>query len=122
MSEISIRDAVMKALTEYSEEVAEDVDRAAKKTARQTARELRSGSATPERHGDYKKSWSSKEQGKADYVVYAKAPHYRLTHLLEKGHAKRNGKGRTKAFPHIGPAEDRAVAMFEQELKREIER
>ena len=31
-----------------------------------------------------------------------------MTHLLEKGHANRDG-GRTKAYPHIKPAEEEAV-------------
>lgn len=53
-------------------------------------------------------------------VVYAEKPHYRLTHLLEHGHAKVNG-GRTRAFAHWAPAEKQAIEDFMKELKEAIE-
>ena len=44
---------------------------------------------------------------------------YQLAHLLEKGHAKRGG-GRTKAVPHIAPAEESAVKQLESDIKKAI--
>lgn len=53
-------------------------------------------------------------------LLYSKAPHYRLTHLLEYGHAKTSG-GRTRAFMHWKPAEQKAIDDFMRELKERIE-
>ena len=52
---------------------------------------------------------------------YVKAPHFRLTHLLERGHAKKNG-GRTRAFPHIQYGEEFAQANYEDYVKKEVKK
>jgi len=53
-------------------------------------------------------------------VVHNKE-HYRLTHLLEFGHANRNGT-RTQPIPHIRATEDKYREKFIKELETRIRR
>lgn len=88
------------------------VNEAVKETAETAAKMLRQGDPYQERTGKYTKDWDSKlRKGKytsevmtEQYSVYNKK-HFRLTHLLEKGHQSRNG-GRVKAYEHIKPTYD----------------
>lgn len=50
---------------------------------------------------------------------YVAAPYYRLTHLLEYGHATRNG-GRTRAFPHIRYGEELAQKRLPEEIEKAV--
>lgn len=52
---------------------------------------------------------------------YVKAPYYRLTHLLENGHATKNG-GRTRAFPHIQYGEEFAQKNYEEFIREEVKK
>ena len=54
-------------------------------------------------------------------VCYVKSPHYRLTHLLEHGHEKRNGGGRTRAFPHMQYGEQYAQENLPKFMKEELQ-
>ncbi len=104
--------AVMDGLKEYAGAVAEDLKQAAKKTAEDCAKELRSTSPTAT--GKYRKGWKVKkafESGTSARYTVHNATAYQLTHLLEKGHAKRGG-GRVAAIPHIALAEEKAIEQM----------
>jgi hypothetical protein len=107
--------AINDILTDYGEHVTEGTKVAVKRIADEAKRETRAGS--PVRSGKYRKGWAVKTTTtrlSAESIVHNRTS-YQLTHLLEKGHALRIGGrtiGRVKAFPHIGPAEERAVQRF----------
>ncbi len=114
---------VMQELNAYRDETVEAMKEAVTKTAKETVKLLKRTS--PEDRGDYEKAWTYKRDknlsGKYRYdmVVYAKKYQYAKTHLLENGHAKRNG-GRVEGIPHIKPAEDFAYMLVETELRKRL--
>lgn len=106
---------ITKALKEYTSDVTEGLEQAKIDTAKETAKELRGTS--PVKTGSYAKGWSAKKVGTAQ-VVHNRTD-YQLTHLLENGHANRDG-GRTPGMPHIAPAEVKAIKEFEKRVEKVI--
>lgn len=96
-------------------------------TAEEAVKELRA--ADPPESGQYG-SWREYNRGwgikatirgkKTEATVHNKTKKYRLTHLLEKGHAKVNG-GRTRAFPHIAPVADKCEKWLVENVKKRVE-
>ena len=114
---------IAKGLAEYSQDVVEKVNVSSEKVGRAAVKQLRQTS--PKKTGKYAKSWTmstEKEIGQPHKrIVHVKAPHYRLTHLLEYGHAKRGG-GRVAGIPHIRPAEEQVIQDFVAEVEEAIKR
>ena len=106
--------AIAKEFEEYVEHTADEVKKIVKEVADDVTEEIKS--RAPVDTGAYKKSWTAPQTKDtslaAEYTVHSEK-HYRLTHLLEFGHAKRGG-GRTKAQPHIANGEKLAIS----ELKK----
>lgn len=78
--------------------------------------------AYPGGTGAYNRGWTSKAKTKTNQyerVIYGNAPTYRLAHLLEHGHATRNG-GRVAGVVHIGPIEAEAVKNLVERLRRSL--
>ena len=106
----------------------EVVDQAVTMTAKESVQELKN--AHPAGSGQYgswdtsyNKGWKVM-QTKTDKRYHKKATihnatDYQLTHLLEKGHALRNG-GRARAFPHIAPVAEKAEQNLLQRIKQGI--
>lgn len=100
--------AIINSLNDYSEEVNKGVDNLAKKVATECERQI--ATTSPKKTGSYSRGWAVKKHGR-NYVVYNKTD-YQLTHLLENGHANRDGS-RTSGITHIKPAEQNAIEDFE---------
>ncbi len=110
--------AIMNELTTFSREVSEGLDKAKSKIAREGAAELRNTSPKRKKNGgEYAKGWTTAKQGTAVVICNQTKPS--LTHLLEKGHANRNG-GRTPGKEHIYPVEQSAIEKYEREVERVI--
>ena len=113
-----LADAVNDALEEYSKLADETMRKAvtdAGKTVRNSIKE-----EAPVKSGKYAKSWSVKYTKMNSHVlevtVYSRN-RYQLAHLLEHGHAKRNG-GRTRAQVHIAQAEEKGIEQLERDIIR----
>lgn len=94
--------------------------KAVKKTAKSVKKEI--SVKTPKCTGDYAKSWTTKKvtenSHKLEVTVHSKN-RYQIAHLLEKGHAKRDG-GRVNGKPHIAPAEENGVDLLESLITKEL--
>lgn len=107
-----------KILKEYGENVKEKTQKAAKKAATIAKQETRADA--PVKTGRYQKGFAVSEEQvgpfPSSYIVHNRT-RYQLTHLLEKGHAKRNG-GRVRGIPHFAPADEHAQKNFEKAVEK----
>lgn len=106
---------IARALKQFTAEVEEKMDEIKKEVADEGVKLLREKS--PKKTGEYAKGWARKRIGSAEVIYNRTKP--QLTHLLERGHAKRGG-GRTQAFPHIEPVEKQVVEEFEKRVEKVI--
>ena len=116
-------DAIMSDLQEYADAAAMDVKAAVRKSANTVKKQI-GENAPVGKTGRYAKSWRVKttEENSQKLVQTVHSPkRYMLAHLLEKGHAKRNG-GRTRAIPHIAPAEQAGVEQLESLIRRALQK
>ena len=125
-------DELSNVILEYLENFKDVTEEACKSgvltTADEAVKELRSahpaGSGEYESWDEYNSGWKKrsstmKTKEKGILAIVYNEKHYRLTHLLEKGHAKVNG-GRTRAFPHIAPVEQRCEENLIKNIKKNI--
>lgn len=102
-------EVVQKYVEDYNGECIEVMTEVIPQVAKEAARKLRNES--PKVSGKYAKGWKvtvEKGRMRIGAKVHGKKGTYNLAHLLEHGHAKRNG-GRTRAEVHIKPVEEWAI-------------
>ena len=115
-------DAMNLTLEDFANGVDNVIEDATNAAAKKAESQLRSTS--PKKTGKYQQSWTHGIEfvgrgrgGKFEMVVYAQAPRYRVTHLLEHGHVVRNKYGTygtTRGKAHIAPAQETALQEFER--------
>ena len=115
-----LADAVAGMLDEYARATEQDMKKAVRDAGNTVKKAI--GEGAPVKTGKYAKSWevkTTKETANALEVTVHSRNRYQLAHLLEHGHAKRNG-GRTRAIPHIAPAEQQGIEQLERDLERSL--
>lgn len=119
----NLSEEIYNMLFNYKEEIEEDVKEISDEMTKQAKIKLKR--ISPKKTAKYSKSWTIKTGQKAkeiySKVVYNK-DYYRLTHLLEFRHHKRDGTGWVEAQPHIRKTEEEYKEKFVQELKRKTRR
>ena len=113
---------VNKILQDYGENVQQNLGEIVKAMSKKDAATLRSQSrGTFKGTGKYAKGWTSQAvtgRLSAQGTIYNKDMPG-LPHLLEHGHANRNG-GRTPGREHIKPVEEALIKEFEQKVKSKL--
>lgn len=120
-----LSNVVLEEMKNYTQSVGENVRKAVDSTAKNAATELHSAGSF--KGITYKHYWTTKITKGSNFesAVVHNSQQYRLTHLLEHGHVIKNGTGRTfgrtRAFVHIAPVEEKAAADLEKLIKEAIE-
>lgn len=113
-------------LNDYTDDVVRAVTETLSEVGEEAAKELKSTSPKRKGGGKYAKGWVSQTEAGRTHaeVTVGNKKYYRLTHLLENGHALRRGgrtTGRAEARPHIGAvnesAQERAIEKIKEAIK-----
>ena len=106
---------ISKVLKEFTTEVEDGLEQEKEKAAKDGAKTLRVTS--PKKTGKYAQGWRAKQDGRT-WIIY-NATRGQITHLLEKGHAKRGG-GRVPGRVHIAPVEEQVIDQFTRGVEKVI--
>ncbi len=117
---------ITKTLRQFADVTEKEAAKGVQETAKEAVAELRVANPNPEGQSwdAYNAGWThttiKSDPKKGFFETVHNKTKYRLTHLLENGHAKVNG-GRTRAFPHIAPVAEKAEADLIKNIIKNIQ-
>lgn len=118
-----LSETINKTLDNYNRVVLNGTKDEAKKAINQLVKDTKATAPTGKRHKHYKNSITSRLEWEnslgAEYMWYVKGSDYRLSHLLENGHALRNGE-RSKAYHFIENASNPIIESYVKAIEEVI--
>lgn len=113
--------AIAEQLTIYHDNIVEKVNAAGADAVKKLVKKTKA--TAPRDRGEYHKQIASKVVEKSNrgnkYAWYVKPPGHRLTHLLVREHATKDG-GRTKADPFLDDACAEVLPEFEKAVEEAV--
>lgn len=123
MANIDLADAIERELTIYSREVTEIIKKEARRHMKELVEKTKETAPVGNRDQHYRDNIASKKTSDTDrgasYVWYVEGSDYRLSHLLENGHALRDG-GRTEGTHFIQKASEPIIADYIAKVEEAI--
>ena len=118
-----LSEAINKELTLYGQHVIDGIKKEAKNSMSQLVKETKATAPVGKRKKHYRDSIKSKKIAENDrsvsYMWYVAGSDYRLSHLLENGHALRRG-GRVNGTHFIKKASDPILEKYEKAVEEVI--
>lgn len=115
----NLSQAIADILQEYEEGAEKTLEDVTRDVAKAGAKALKNASGVFGGSGKYAKGWTAQKETVARYhtlwTIWNKSKPG-LPHLLEYGHAKRQG-GRTAGKTHIAPVADDLIEQFQKKLE-----
>lgn len=119
----SLADAINQELTIYSREITDKIKTEAKNSMKELVKKTKETAPVGHRQKHYRDNITSRKVREddrgAEYQWYVDGPDYRLSHLLEKGHALKDG-GRVEGTHFIANASEPILAEFERKVEEAV--
>lgn len=116
-------DAINRELTVYNSRIVDGIKKEARKSMTQLVKDTKATAPVGNRKKHYRDSIKSKKISENErsvaYLWYVDGSDYRLSHLLENGHALRNG-GRVEGSHFIKRASDPILLRYLQAVEEVI--
>lgn len=119
-----VSNTIRTTLNTYSRTIVEGVEKAADETVKEMVKETKKRPKGRYSTGRYARAIASQVGENTisarSRIWYVKSPRYRITHLINNGHAVRGG-GHYTGDKHVTKATDRAIERFETRVREVIE-
>lgn len=119
----NLGDEINNVLKLYSQEVRDGIDRVGEKHIKELVKETKATAPVGKRNKHYRDSIKYKKRKirlNTSFIWYVDGPNYRLSHLLENGHALKNG-GRVEGTHFIKKATDVMLEKYEKDVEEVIQ-